>query len=147
MGIFSQDLRIILLVKMGLVEFRRFLMRIDVYTRDDISVVEVSGDILFSNWKEFVEKVSGLIEKGHNQILLSLEKVNYFDSSAMGGFICIYKCLKNVPNGRMALYTPKKEHIDILHQAYFQSLMEISNEMNSAIESFSKVPEHSAKKS
>ena len=120
-------------------------MRIDVYTRDDVSVVEVSGDILYSNWKEFVEKVSNLIEKGHNQLLLSLEKVNYFDSSAMGGFICIYKQLKNVQNGRMALYTPKKDHIEILYQAYFQSLMVISDDMSNALASFSKAGEPAAR--
>jgi len=113
-------------------------MRIDVYTQDDVSVVEVSGDILFSNWKEFVDKVSNLIDKGHNKILLSLEEVNYFDSSAMGGFICIFKRLKSVPDGKMTLFTSKKEHIDILHQAYFQSLMDVCSDMSSALASLSK---------
>jgi anti-sigma B factor antagonist len=113
-------------------------MRINVEQRDNIAIVKISGDIKFSTYSEFVDSISGLIQQGHNQILLSWENVDYFDSSALGALISIRKQVEKIPDGQLAIYTPHEEHLNVFRKINLFSFFEISSEMSSALESFSK---------
>lgn len=111
-------------------------MRISIEKHDDITIVKISGDIKFSTCPEFVDSIFKLISQGNDKILLSLENVEYFDSSALGALISIKKQFERIPDGKLAIYTPHEEHLNIFRKINLHKFFEVSNDYGSAIENF-----------
>jgi anti-anti-sigma factor len=111
------------------------MMELKFNTVGGISVLEVWGDLQYTNWKDFVNGASELIEQGQERIVVSWEHAEYIDSSAMGALVTIHKLFKRFPKGKAVVYAPHEDHIFILQQAHFQAFLEIYDNLDKAVES------------
>ena len=111
-------------------------MKLTLKEENGVSVLEVWGDIQFSNWHEFVNGTTNLLEGGNNQVVISWEHVEYIDSSGMGALVSLHKLFSASPGSRLALYAPQNEHIFMLEQAHFHTFLKIFSDLDKALEHF-----------
>lgn len=112
-------------------------MEIKLKEQDGITILEVRGDIKFSNWHEIVNSANEVIDNGKEKLIISWEHVGYMDSSAMGALITVHKLFAKLPNGKSVVFTPQEKHHFIFQQAHFHMFLDIFDDMDNAVESFS----------
>lgn len=110
-------------------------MELKFNTISGISVLEVWGDLQYTNWKDFVNGANELVNQGKERIVVSWEHAEYIDSSAMGALVTIHKLFKKFPEGKAVVFAPHEDHIFILQQAHFHAFLEIYDDLNKAVES------------
>ena len=110
-------------------------MDIKLLNQNGIPILEVWGDLEFSNWKIIVNRASELIEKDHEKIVISWEHAEYLDSSGMGAIVTIHKLFKQFSDGKAVIFTPHEKHTSILQQANFHTFLEIFTTLEEALES------------
>ena len=69
---------------------------------NDITVLELAGDLSLDNNSRFREKFNAAIERGTHKIIINLSGVEYMDSSGLGELVSCYTTLKRL-DGRLAL--------------------------------------------
>lgn len=111
------------------------MMELKCNTITGIPVLEVWGDLQYTNWKDFVNGANELVNQGRERIVVSWEHAEYVDSSAMGALVTIHKLFKKFPQGKAVVFTPHEDHIFILQQAHFQAFLEIFDNLDKAVES------------
>lgn len=74
----------------------------DVSTEHGVSVVQIIGDLDYSNIATFRSTISELTEKGEKQVVLDMAAVGFMDSSGMAGIVFAIRRLSAVA-GRLAL--------------------------------------------
>jgi anti-anti-sigma factor len=112
-------------------------MEIKLKEQDEITIMEVRGDIKFSNWHEIVHSANEVIDSGKERLIVSWENVGYMDSSAMGALITVHKLFEKLPNGKSVIFTSRKEHHFVFQQAHFHMFLDIFDDMDNAVGSFS----------
>ena len=112
-------------------------MEIKVKELDGIKIMEVQGDIKFSNWQEMVTLANEIVSDGHKKLIVSWDNVGYMDSSAMGALISIHKLFSNLPEGKSVIFTSREEHHYVFQQAHFHTFLNIFDNLDKALASFS----------
>jgi anti-sigma B factor antagonist len=75
-------------------------MRIDVTTRNGVTVVRPSGERLdIEVAPDFRAMLLSLIEQGHRRLVVDLTEVSFIDSSGLGALVSALKTLKRSDNG------------------------------------------------
>ena len=113
-------------------------MKLRTLEQNGVTILEVYGDLQFSNWHELVNKASLLINQGKDQLIIDWDNVGYVDSSALGALVAVDRLFKKTDSGRAVIYTSNPEHLFILQQAHFHSFIEIYQDLQKASESFSR---------
>lgn len=110
-------------------------MIITLRDHDGVSILEISGDLHYSNWHELTNKAKQLAELGHTSVIISWEHVRFIDSSAFGALLAVHRMFVEKANGKAVIYTPHEDHQMILEQMQFQTILEIQTSMDAAIKS------------
>ena len=74
-------------------------MDINKRTKDDIVILDITGEIDLYNAPEIKDIINKLIEEQKYNVLINLEKVSYIDSSGIGALISSLSNLKKYQGG------------------------------------------------
>ncbi len=74
-------------------------MDINKRTKDDIVVLDITGEIDLYNAPEIKDIINKLIEEKKYNVIINLEKVSYIDSSGIGALISSLSNLKKYQGG------------------------------------------------
>jgi anti-anti-sigma factor len=77
-------------------------MKITERTLNDITVLELDGELALENNTQFRKKANAAFDAGTRKLIVNLAKVEYMDSSGLGELISCYTTLKKL-GGRLAL--------------------------------------------
>ncbi|HMA99628.1 MAG TPA: STAS domain-containing protein [Spirochaetota bacterium] len=66
---------------------------------DNITILDISGEIDLYNAPDVKDTIRQHIEKGNTRIIINLKNVNYIDSSGIGALISSLSNLKKVGGG------------------------------------------------
>ncbi len=112
-------------------------MEIKIKERNGIKILVVEGDIKFSNWQKMVDLANEIVKDGNEKLIVSWDNVGYMDSSAMGALISIHKLFSKLPDGKSAIFTSREEHHYVFQQAQFHTFLNIFDNLDNAVASFS----------
>ena len=74
-------------------------MDINKRTKDDIIILDITGEIDLYNAPEIKDIINKLIEEQKYNVIINLEKVSYIDSSGIGALISSLSNLKKYQGG------------------------------------------------
>lgn len=103
---------------------------------DGVTVLDLSGRITLGEGSvQLRDAVRDLIGKGHKDILVNLEDVNYIDSSGLGELVSAYTTARN-QNAKLKLLKLTKKVHDLLQLTKLYTVFDIYDDEASAIGSF-----------
>jgi len=106
-------------------------MRMNIIERtiNDVTVLDIEGNLALNENARFRTHVTGAIDAGVHKLIVNLARVKYMDSSGLGELISCYTALRQV-NG----------HVRLLHlNNRLQYLLAITN-LDSVFETFDSEP-------
>ncbi len=102
----------------------------------DVIIVDFSGKITLGEGSATLRKtVRELVEAGNKKILLSLDDVDYIDSSGIGELVSAYTTVKNASGELKLLNLTKRVH-DILQITRLFTVFDVQSEESVALRSF-----------
>jgi anti-anti-sigma factor len=106
-------------------------MRMNIIERtiNDVTVLDIEGNLALNENARFRTHVTGAIDAGVHKLIINLARVKYMDSRGLGELISCYTALRRV-NG----------HVKLLHlNNRLQYLLAITN-LDSVFETFDSEP-------
>jgi anti-sigma B factor antagonist len=101
-----------------------------------IAVVDLSGKITIGEGDVVLrERVTELLEGGHLNVLLNLEKVSYMDSAGIGELVACYKRAKE-KDGTVKLLNPSGKVYDLLQLTKLEEVFETFKDEKEALVSY-----------
>lgn len=105
-----------------------------------VTIVDISGRIVRGEECTSLEKlVNELLGKGHIRILLNLADVYGVDSAGLAYIMSGWKSARK-RNGDLKLLNPRKEFEAVLLITRMLSVLEVSNDEATAVNSFAESP-------
>ena len=101
----------------------------------DISVIDVSGDIDFREMVRIKDVISSLIEKDRTKVVLNLKAVDHINYLSIGVLVERLRILRNL-NGDLKLSGMNPYVRDIFRVVGMDQFFEEYNSLEDAIESF-----------
>ncbi|MBI4161440.1 MAG: anti-sigma factor antagonist [Acidobacteria bacterium] len=112
-------------------------MKASVRKIGDVYVLDLAGKITIGAGDLILrEAVNALLEEGHRNIVLNLERVSYMDSAGIGELVACRKRAKD-HRGGVKLLNPSGKVSDLLHLTKLEEIFEIFNSEERALASFS----------
>ena len=109
-------------------------MEIKNYEKDEVSVVELIGNLDTSTSPEAEAKVNELLDGGARKMVIDLEKTDYLSSSGLRVFLGAAKRMM-ANGGKVALCNPNALVMEILQHSGFDSILDIKTTLEEALES------------
>ena len=101
-----------------------------------VSVLDFCGKITVGGGDAVLRrKVHGLLENGHQHILLNLENVSYMDSAGIGELVGCYNRV-NEKNGAIKLLNASRRVYDLLQLTKLDEVFETFRDEKEALVSF-----------
>ncbi|MCX7677700.1 MAG: STAS domain-containing protein [Spirochaetes bacterium] len=112
-------------------------MDINKRTKDDIVLLDITGEIDLYNAPEIKDIINKLIEEKKYNVVINLEKVSYIDSSGIGALISSLSNLKKYQGGLKIInvYASVRKVFELTK---LTSFFEIYDSEEDAIASFNK---------
>ena len=104
-------------------------------TINDVTVLDLEGNLALDDNARFGKYISGAIDSGTRKLVVNLAKVKYMDSSGLGELISCYTALKRV-DGRVKLLHLNNRLQYLLAITKLNSVFEIFDAEPAAISSF-----------
>ncbi len=109
-------------------------MRIETKDKDNGAVLHPDGKIIGDGVPQFKQAVEECINSGVDWLIIDLDQVPLMDSSALGTVIAAFLKLQK-KNGKLALVNAQSSILDVLAITKLNSLFEVHENMQSALES------------
>lgn len=101
-----------------------------------IAVVDLSGKITIGEGDVILrDKVQEVLNEGHKNVLLNLEKVSYMDSAGIGELVACYKRTKE-KGGTVKLLNPSGKVFDLLQLTKLEEVFDVYRDEKEALVSF-----------
>jgi len=101
-----------------------------------VAVVDINGKITIGEGDMVLrDRVVELLDRGHHQIVLNLEKVTYMDSAGIGELVACYKRAKE-KGGTVKLLNPSGKVLDLLTLTKLEEVFETYRQEQEAVGSF-----------
>jgi anti-sigma B factor antagonist len=71
-------------------------------TLNDVTVLDLEGNLALEGNKQFRQRVAGAIDAGARKLIVNMARVKYMDSSGLGELISCYTTLQRL-SGRIKL--------------------------------------------
>ena len=112
-------------------------MDINKRTKDDIIILDITGEIDLYNAPEIKDIINKLIEEQKYNVIINLEKVSYIDSSGIGALISSLSNLKKYQGGLKIInvYASVRKVFELTK---LTSFFEIFDSEEDALTSFNK---------
>jgi anti-sigma B factor antagonist len=108
-------------------------MKIDVENKDNGAILHLEGKIIGDGVARFKQAIEEQINSNINWLILDLSGVPLMDSSALGTIIMAFLRLKE-KKGKIVLLYAQKSILEILNITKLNSLFEIYDNMQMAID-------------
>jgi len=108
-------------------------MKIDVENKDNGAILHLEGKIIGDGVARFKQAIEEQINSNINWLILDLSGVPLMDSSALGTIIMAFLRLKE-RKGKIVLLYAQKSILEILNITKLNSLFEIYDDMQTAID-------------
>jgi anti-sigma B factor antagonist len=102
---------------------------------DDISVVEVEGQLIVGNRQELKQKVLDELEGGGRKFLVDFAKTGYIDSSGLGVLVSLSKKIRE-QGGELRLANLNDDLKTLFELTKLDTLFQISDTRERALENF-----------
>jgi len=113
-------------------------MDIKVRQEGNVTVVDLSGAVTLGRGDTVLRgELFRLLDEDHKQIVLNLEGVSHFDSSALGELGASFKHAKH-KNAELKLLTPPPKLKELLRLVKFDEVFDVHYDEAEAIKAFGK---------
>jgi anti-sigma B factor antagonist len=102
---------------------------------NDISVVEVEGQLIVGNRQELKQKVLDELEGGGRKFLVDFAKTGYIDSSGLGVLVSLSKKIRE-QGGELRLANLNDDLKTLFELTKLDTLFQISDTRERALENF-----------
>lgn len=106
-------------------------------TKDEVVILDISGEIDLYNAPEIKDIINSLIEEKKFNVIINLEKVTYIDSSGIGALISSLSNLKKYQGG-LKIINVFASVRKVFELTKLTSFFEIYDSEDAAIESFKR---------
>jgi anti-sigma B factor antagonist len=104
----------------------------------NVTILDVSGNVTLNDGAEQVrEKVKSVLQQGHKNVLVNLERVSYMDSAGLGELVQAYSTVKK-QGGKLKLVNPTKRLQDLLVITKLSTVFDSFDDEAAAVASYDK---------
>lgn len=110
-------------------------MSFGVNKQDDITVIDVEGQLIVGNRHELKEKVLERLENGERKFLIDFAQTGYIDSSGLGVLVSLSKKIRE-QGGELRLASLNEDLRTLFELTKLDTLFQISKSRDDALASF-----------
>jgi anti-sigma B factor antagonist len=110
-------------------------MNFEVSRQGDITVVEVTGQLIVGNRQELKDEVIGLIDAGSRKFLIDFKDTAYIDSSGLGVLVSLSKKIRE-KGGEMRLSNLNEDLRTLFELTKLDTLFHIADSREQALQGF-----------
>jgi anti-sigma B factor antagonist len=113
-------------------------MALDIFEREreGIVILDLSGRLIVGEPVAGLrEKIRELVDAGKMNVILNLEKVDYIDSTGLGGLVISYTTVKK-PGGALKILNLSKRNVELLVLTKLTTVFELFVDEQDAVNSF-----------
>ncbi|NIR44176.1 MAG: STAS domain-containing protein [Gemmatimonadetes bacterium] len=110
-------------------------MNFEVTTQGDVTVVEVTGQLIVGNRQELKDDVLKLLEDGHRKFLIDFKDTAYIDSSGLGVLVSLSKKIRE-KGGEMRLSNLNEDLRTLFELTKLDTLFLIADSRDEALTDF-----------
>ncbi len=104
--------------------------------REGVVIVDLDGRLTVGQETGALrETVLKLTNEGRNNVVLNLEKVEYIDSTGLGGLVICFTTVKK-NGGALKLLNLNRRNVELLVLTKLQTVFEVFNDEQDAVNSF-----------
>ena len=110
-------------------------MSFSMHRENDITVVDVGGQLIVGNRQELKQKVLDELEKGERRFLIDFAQTGYIDSSGLGVLVSLSKKIRE-QGGELRLANLNEDLKTLFELTKLDTLFQIADTRERALESF-----------
>lgn len=110
-------------------------MAFEVRKQDDVTIVEVEGQLIVGNRQELKQRVLEELDGGARKFLIDFENTGYIDSSGLGVLVSLSKKIRE-QGGELRLANLNEDLRTLFELTKLDTLFQISNSREEASASF-----------
>jgi anti-sigma B factor antagonist len=103
--------------------------------REGVTILAMKGRLTVGEASSVREKVSEVLAKGCDKIILDLSGVDYIDSTGLGSMVICYTTIKKA-GGALKLVNLNKRNIELLLLTKLHTIFEVFSDERDAVNSF-----------
>jgi anti-sigma B factor antagonist len=110
-------------------------MNFEVSRQNDVTIIEVSGQLIVGNRQELKEDVLKLLESGARKFLIDFKDTAYIDSSGLGVLVSLSKKIRE-KGGEMRLSNLNEDLRTLFELTKLDTLFYIADSRDEALKDF-----------
>ena len=110
-------------------------MAFEVTKQDDVTVLDVEGQLIVGNRQELKQKVLEELENGERRFLIDFDRTGYIDSSGLGVLVSLSKKIRE-QGGELRLANLNDDLRTLFELTKLDTLFQISASREEALSSF-----------
>lgn len=109
-------------------------MGFEVTKQDDVTILDVEGQLIVGNRQELKQKVLDELENGERKFLIDFDRTGYIDSSGLGVLVSLSKKIRE-QGGELRLANLNEDLRTLFELTKLDTLFQISNSRDEALSS------------
>jgi anti-sigma B factor antagonist len=110
-------------------------MSFDVKKQDDITIIDVEGQLIVGNRQELKQKVLEELERGARKFMIDFSSTGYIDSSGLGVLVSLSKKIRE-QGGELRLANLNEDLRTLFELTKLDTLFHIASDRGEALASF-----------
>ena len=110
-------------------------MSFDVRKQNDVTVIDVEGQLIVGNRQELKQKVLEELENGSRKFLIDFTNTGYIDSSGLGVLVSLSKKIRE-QGGELRLANLNEDLKTLFELTKLDTLFHISNSRDEALQTY-----------
>ncbi len=110
-------------------------MNFEVFHSDDVTVIDVTGQLIVGNRQELKDDVLQLLNSGSRKFLIDFRDTAYIDSSGLGVLVSLSKKIRE-KGGELRLSNLNEDLRTLFELTKLDTLFHISDSRERALENF-----------
>jgi anti-sigma B factor antagonist len=111
------------------------VMSFDVKKQDDVTIIDVEGQLIVGNRQELKQKVLEELEGGARKFLIDFSSTGYIDSSGLGVLVSLSKKIRE-QGGELRLANLNEDLRTLFELTKLDTLFHIASDRQEALTSF-----------
>ena len=104
--------------------------------REGVTILDLAGRLIVGlSTSHFRESIQKLIAEGQNRVVINLQKVDYIDSTGLGGLVIAFTTAQKA-GGALKLMNLNKRELELLVLTKLSTVFDIYTDEQDAVNSF-----------